>query len=139
MENASEIGQKSNGLSIGSGWVTGQNGTRMGRLDATESLQLLWFDANPCTEANLAGSPLDKGHTVGVQRLVDRGGTRSSLDQGDTGGFEDSLGGGSTIAALAEVLDDGSLHSKLDEIEREEPDDVLKKSSTMYWGGERER
>ena len=70
---------------------------------------------------------------------MDRGGTRSSPDQGDAGGFEGSLGGGSTIATLAEVLDDSSLHSKFDEIEREEPDDVLKKESTMHRGGERER
>ena len=70
---------------------------------------------------------------------MDGGGTRSGLDQGNTSNSEGSIGGSTTFATLAEVLDDGSLHGKLDEIEREEPDDVLKKSSTMYWGGERER
>ena len=62
-----EIGQKSNGLSIGTGWVASQDGTGMGGLDAAESLQLLWLDGNLSAETDLAGSPLDKRHTVGVQ------------------------------------------------------------------------
>ena len=99
----------------------------MGGLDAGESLQLLGLDGNLSTEANLAGSPLDEGHTVGVQRLVDRGSTGSGLDQGDTGSSKGSLGSCAAVAALTEILDDGSLHSKFDEIEREEPNDVLMK------------
>ena len=99
----------------------------MGGLDAGESLELLWLDGNLSTEANLAGSPLDKGHTVGVQRLVDRRSTGSGLDQGDTSSSKGGLGSCTTLTALTEILDDGSLHGELHEIEREEPDDVLMK------------
>ena len=64
---------------------------------------------------------------------MDRGGTRSGLDQGNASSSEGSLGGGTTLATLAEVLDDGSLHGEFDEIEREEPNDVLmKRSITMH-------
>ena len=62
---------------------------------------------------------------------MDRGGTRSGLDQGNTSSSEASLIGGTTLATLAEVLDDGSLHAELDKIEREEPDDVLTELSIM--------
>lgn len=54
-------------LGIGAGWVAGQDGTGMGSLDTAESLQLLRLDRNFSTKANLAGSPLDEGHTVGIQ------------------------------------------------------------------------
>lgn len=63
----SEIGQYSNGLSIGARWVAGQDGTGMGSLNTAESLQLLRFNGNLPTKANLARSPLDEGHTVRVQ------------------------------------------------------------------------
>ena len=129
----------SNGLGIWTRWVTGQDCTSVGGLDAGESLQLLRLDGDLSTEANLAGSPLDKGHTVGVQRLVDRSGTGSGLDQGDTSGSEGGLCSSTTVATLTEILDGGSLHGKLDEIEREEPNDVLMKWSILRTGGELER
>jgi len=62
----SGIGQTSNDLSIGAGWVASQDGTSMGSLDTAESLQFLRLDANLSTEADLAGSPLDERHTIGV-------------------------------------------------------------------------
>jgi len=96
----------------------------MGSLDAAESLQLLRLDGNLSTKANLASGSLDEGHTVRVQRLVDRGSTRNGLDQGNASSSEGSLRGGTTLAALADILDDGSLHGKLDKVEREEPNDV---------------
>ena len=96
-------------------------------LNAAESLQLLRLDGDLSTEANLASGPLDEGHTVGVQRFVDRGGARNGLDQGNTSSSEGSLRGSATLAALADVLDDGGLHGKLDKVKREEPNDVLTK------------
>ena len=63
----SEIWRKPNELSIGARWVAGQDGTGIGSLDTAESLQLLRLDRNLSTEANLAGSPLDEGYTVGIQ------------------------------------------------------------------------
>ena len=62
---------------------------------------------------------------------MDRGGARSGLDQRNTSSSEGGLSSGATSTTLADVLDDGSLHGKLDEIEREEPNDVLVKLSTM--------
>jgi len=55
---------------------------------------------------------------------VDRGGTGCGLDQGDASSSEAGLSSGAALTTLANVLDDGSFHSKLDEIEREEPDDI---------------
>ena len=66
---------------------------------------------------------------------MDRGSTRSGPDQGNTSSPEGGLGGGAALATLTEVLDDGSLHGKLDEIEREEPNDVLTRWSIMFRQG----
>ena len=99
----------------------------MGGLDAAEPLQLLWLDGNLSAEANLSGGPLDEGDTIGVQRLVDRGDTRSGLDQGNASSPDGSLVRGATFATLANVLDDSGFHRKLDEVEREEPNNVLMK------------
>ena len=63
----SGIGQTSNGLSIGAGWMAGQDSTGMSSLDTAEPLQFLRLHGNLSTEADLAGSPLDERHTVGVQ------------------------------------------------------------------------
>lgn len=58
---------------------------------------------------------------------MDRGGTRGGLDQWNTSGSKGGLFPSTkTFATLADVLDDGSFHTKLDEIKREEPNDVLK-------------
>ena len=70
---------------------------------------------------------------------MDRGGAGSGLDQGNTSNSEGSFVGGTTLATLADILDDGSLHGKLDEIEREEPNDVLMKRSTVHMDSERKR
>jgi len=129
--DASEIGQGSSALSARTRWVTGQNGTSMGGLDAAESLQLLWLDRNLSTKANLSGGPLDERDTIGVQRLVDGGDTRSGLDQGNASSPEGSLIRGTTFATLADVLDDSGFHRKLDEIEREEPNNILMKWLSM--------
>ena len=58
---------------------------------------------------------------------MDRGSARNGLDQGNTAS-EGSLCCGTTLAALAEILDDGGLHGKLDKVEGEEPNDVLTKT-----------
>ena len=63
---------------------------------------------------------------------MDRGSTGSGLDQGDAGGSEGGLGSCTMLAALTEILDDGGLHGELDEIKREEPNDVLVKWSILY-------
>ena len=69
---------------------------------------------------------------------MDRGCTGGGLDQRNTGSSEGSLLSGTTFPTLADVLDYGSFHSKLDEIEREEPDDVLKKWSITFKVGAEE-
>ena len=69
---------------------------------------------------------------------MDRGNAGGGLDQGNTGGSEGSLSNGTTFTTLANVLDNGCFHSKLDEIQREEPNDVLMKWSMVYKDGERE-
>lgn len=69
---------------------------------------------------------------------MDRGGAGGSLDQGNASSSEAGLSSGTALTTLANVLDDGSFHSKLDKIEREEPDDVLKNWSTVFEGGEGE-
>jgi hypothetical protein len=56
---------------------------------------------------------------------VNGGSTGGGLDQGNASGSKAGLVGGTSVTTLAKVLDDGSFHSKLDEIEGEEPDDVL--------------
>ena len=111
------MGRSSNRLDGGTRWVASQDGAGTCSLDTAESLQFLRLDGNLSAKANLAGSPLDEGHAVGVQRLVNRGSTRGGLDQGDTSGSESGLVGGTTIATFAEVLDHSGIHSELDEIE----------------------
>ena len=65
---------------------------------------------------------------------MDRGGAGGGLDQGNTGS---SALSGTAFSALADVLDDGGFHTKLDEIEGEEPNDVLTKRLIMHDVSER--
>lgn len=92
-------------------------------LYAAEALQLFGLHGNLSTKANLARHPLDERDTIRVQRLVDRGG--AGLRTVD---FEASLLdhlGLLALVTLAEILDNGGFHGKLDPIERNEPNDVL--------------
>jgi hypothetical protein len=61
------MGRRSSELSSGTRRVASQNGTRVSSLDTAESLQFLRLDRDLSTKANLAGGPLDEGHTVRVQ------------------------------------------------------------------------
>ena len=78
---------------------------------------------DPTTEANLARRTADERHTVRVELLVNRGRARGRASHGDAGllgVLSDNL-----VVTLAEILDDRGLHRELDEIEGEEPNDVL--------------
>ena len=70
---------------------------------------------------------------------MDRGGTGSGLDQGNTSSSEDGLRASTTVATVADILDDSSLHGKFDKIEREEPNDILTKQSTRHTDSEQEK
>ena len=104
--------------------VTGEGGTCASGLDAAEALQLLGLDGYLLTESNLASRATDERHTVRVHAFVDRSRARLSASNGDTSGGLLSHGG---VVTLTKRLDDSSLHGELDKIERNEPNDVLKK------------
>lgn len=113
---------------MGTRWVPGENTTRLRSLDATQPPELVGgHPGGIAAEADLAGSAADEADTVGVERLVQGGGARLGADERNlaSGGLGD---GGGDLALLAgtEVLDDRGLHGELDQVEREEPDDVLK-------------
>ena len=93
------------------------------RLDAGEPLELLGLDRDTASEADLAGGTLDEGHTVRVEGLVDGGSAGLGAGEGNAA----SLGGLERLGLVAgtELLDDGGLHRELDQVEGEEPDDVL--------------
>jgi hypothetical protein len=97
-------------------------------LDAAEALEFfgLHRDVNLAAKADLASSPLDERYTVGVERFVDRSDTRLGAGERDTGtggGLASDLG----FVTSTKGLDDGGLHRELDPVERDEPDDVLKR------------
>ena len=92
-------------------------------LDRAEALELLGLHGDLLAEANLARRAADERHTVRVERLVNRGRTRGRASHGDAGllgVLSDNL-----VVTLAEVLDDRGLHRELDQVQRQEPDDVL--------------
>ena len=92
-------------------------------LDRAEALEFLGLHRNLLAEADLASGTTNERDTVGVERLVDRRGARGRASHGDTSLL--GLRGDSGVVTLAEVLDDRRLHRELDEVEREEPNDVL--------------
>jgi len=94
-------------------------------LDATEARQFVGIDINLLTKAHFPSGTAQERNTVRVQGLVDRGGTGLGTFERDG----PTLSSGKLLACLAfaafmEGLDDGSLHAELDEVERQEPDDV---------------
>ena len=92
-------------------------------LDRAEALELLGLHGDLLTKADLAGSATDERHTVRVKRLVDRSRARGRAGHGDAGLLR-VLGDG-LVVTLAEVLDDRGLHRELDQVQRQEPDNVL--------------
>lgn len=109
--------------------MTGQDLARLLSLDAAEALELFGLDAHTLAEADLASGTTDERGTVRVERLVDRGGAGLGTGHGDALGL--SLGGSGSggLVTVAEVFDDGGLHSELDPVERHEPNDVLRKEN----------
>jgi hypothetical protein len=58
-------------LGVGSStWVASEGSTDTLRLNTAESLELVGLHRDLGTEANLASGPLNKRHTIRVQRLV---------------------------------------------------------------------
>jgi len=107
---------------LNAGWVPRQSSTGLVSLDASQTPQLVLVDLDGVlTEADLAGGALQEANTVRVQALVDGSRARLSAGEWDAGLRLFEL---LPVLALAEVLDDGSLHRELDQVEREEPDDV---------------
>jgi hypothetical protein len=102
-------------------------------LNTAEPLQLLGLDRDPASESDLAGRALDKGHTVGVQGLVDGSGTGLSASYGYATLIR-SLDG-SNFVTRTQSLDDSCPHSKFNTIEGEEPKDVLPKKGILdcHW------
>lgn len=92
-------------------------------LDTAKSLQLLRLDQNPTSEADLASSALNEGDTVRIHRLVDRGSTRLCACHGNTSLIRNFDSG--QFVTCTQFLDNSRLHCKFNQVEREEPDDVL--------------
>lgn len=109
--------------------MTSQDLARLLSLDAAEALELFGLDAHTLAEADLASSTTDERSTVGVERLVDRGGAGLGTGHGDALGLGLGGSGGGGLVTVAEVLDDSSLHGELDPVERHEPNDVLEKEN----------
>jgi len=107
--------------------VPGKSLTGACGLDTREALEFLRLHRN-LAKADLASGPLDEGHAVRVQRLVHRGSARLGAGEGNTAG---GLVTFALFATLAEVLDDGGLHGELDQVKREEPDNVLNNNEIM--------
>lgn len=107
--------------------MTSQDLARLLSLNAAETLELLGLDAHTLAEADLASGTTNERGTVGVERLVDRGGARLGAGHRDTLGLSLSGGGSGGFVTVAEVLDDSRLHSELDPVERHEPYNVLEK------------
>lgn len=96
------------------------------RLDAAEALELVRGHARcAVAEADLSGGTRQEGGSVAVEGCSARGGTSERDTTSDSGLL--SL---ETKTALAEVLDDGGLHGKLDQVKREEPNNVLVKEKS---------
>ena len=100
----------------------------MVRLDAAEPLQLFCLDADLLAKANLAYSAADERRPVRVQRFMEGSSARLSPHDRDA-----SLRAGTSsrrlglIVTVAEVLDHSSFHRELDQVEGNEPNDVLPK------------
>ena len=94
-------------------------------LDACKPLELglAHLHALPA-KANLARRALDKRHTVRVQTLVEGAHTRLRPRHRHALGRARDLPRHPRLVAPAEVLDHGGLHRELDQVERQEPDDV---------------
>jgi hypothetical protein len=105
--------------------VTSERSTSALSLDAAEALQFLGLHRDPATESNLACCPLNEGDTVRVQGFVDRGSARLCAAERNTLGV--GVGGLLGNATSVERLDDRGLHGELDPVQRNEPDNILRK------------
>ena len=92
-------------------------------LDAAEALQLLRLHRHLLTEADLAGGAADERDTVGVHGFVDGRGAGLGASHGHA--FRGLLPDRTSVA-LTDPFDDSSLHREFDEVERDEPDNVLR-------------
>ena len=102
--------------------MTCENATSARGLDGTEALKFFGLHGDLRAEADLAGSTADEGDTVGVHGLVDGGSTGLCASQGNT--FR-GLGRNDLVVAVTDPFDDGSFHGEFDQIEGEEPNNVL--------------
>lgn len=95
-------------------------------LDRRESLELalVHVDLFATGETDGSGGTLDKADTIAVQALVDTSHTAGRACDRYTGALALDFRLELLLVALAEVLDDGGLHGKLDTIQGQEPDDV---------------
>jgi hypothetical protein len=110
-------------LCCGARRVAGEGGTGLLGLNTAKTLELSWrhLDTTVLAETDLPGGASEETNTIGVERLVDGSSAGLGASKRDVAMFLLGLG----LLALAEVLDDSSLHSELDPIQRHEPDNVL--------------
>lgn len=94
-------------------------------LDRAETLELLGLHRNLLAEADLAGSATNERDAVRVQRLVDGSRTGLGARDRDAALVLLHLLGECLVVAGTEALDDRRLHGELDEVKREEPNDIL--------------
>jgi hypothetical protein len=106
--------------------MTSERLASMCGLDRRKALELglTHLDLLSALEADAASSTLDERNTIPIQALVDTSNAAGSAGNGDTCALALDLVPQLLLVALAEVLDDGSLHRELDTVEREEPDEV---------------
>lgn len=105
--------------------MAGEHRARLRSLDTREAAELLGLDRDLLPEADLVGGTTEEADTVRVQRLVDRRSAGLGTGDGDTAGSLASLLAKGGLVTLTQPPDDGSLHGELDEIERQEPDNIL--------------
>jgi len=109
------------------GWVASERGTSVLSLEGSEALEFVLAhpDRAALAEAYVPGSTADEADTVRVQGLMKRGSARLGALEGLAAIVMDAA-----ITTLTEPLNDGSLHAKLDVVERHEPDEVPNPDNT---------
>jgi hypothetical protein len=105
--------------------VAGEYGTCLRSLETRETAELLGLDRHLLPETDFVGGTAKEGDTVGIERFVNGSGARLGTSDRDAASRLTGLLAEGSLVALAQILDDGSLHSELDQIHRQEPDNVL--------------
>lgn len=105
--------------------MAGEDGACLRGLDTREAAELLGLDRDLLPEADLVGGTTEEADAVRVQRLVDRRSARLGAGDGDARRSRRGLVTESSLVAVAQVLDNCSLHRELDEIHWYEPADIL--------------